>query len=179
MTDTLLVTVPAHPVDAVLAVGSNLGDREATIAAALADLAAAPGVEVVAASRLYETVAVKPDGVDPEAPSYLNGVLRIRTALSPLDLLALVNRVEHAHGRVRVERWGDRTLDIDVVLYGDLTSDDATLTLPHPRAHERDFVLVPWLEIDPDAVVPGRGRADELLRGLPTSTLTVYAGERR
>ncbi|ARJ04509.1 2-amino-4-hydroxy-6-hydroxymethyldihydropteridine diphosphokinase [Cnuibacter physcomitrellae] len=179
MTDSLLVTVPAHPIDAVLAFGSNLGDREATVEAALAALAAAPGVELVAASRLYETVAVKPDGVDHEAPSYLNGVARIRTGLSPLDLLALVHRVEHAHGRVRVERWGDRTLDIDVVLYGDLTSDDATLTLPHPRAHERDFVLVPWLEIDPDAVVPGRGRADELLRGLPTSTLTVYAGERR
>jgi 2-amino-4-hydroxy-6-hydroxymethyldihydropteridine diphosphokinase len=169
----------AAPVEAVLALGSNLGDREATIAAALADLASAPGVEVIAASRLYETVAVKPDGIDHDAPSYLNGVARIRTSLAPLELLALVNRVEHEHGRVRVERWGDRTLDIDIVLHGRLTSDDPRLTLPHPRAHERDFVLVPWLEIDADAEIPGRGRADALLGALPATTLTVYAGERR
>ncbi len=164
---------------AVLAFGSNLGDREATIRAAFADLAATPGIEVTATSQLYETIAVKPEGIDPDAPEYLNAVATIRTSLLPEQLLDAVNRIEHEHGRVRAERWGDRTLDIDIVTFADVTRDTARLALPHPRAAERDFVLVPWLEIDPDATLPGRGRADALLSAIPGSTLRPYAGERR
>ncbi len=166
-------------VQAVLAFGSNLGDREATVNAAVAELAATPGIEVLAVSRLYETVAVKPEGIDFDAPGYLNGVGIVSTTLGPTALLDVVNAVEHAHGRVRAERWGDRTLDVDIVSYGSLEIDTPRLTLPHPRAGIRDFVLVPWLEIDPDAVIPGLGRADALLDLIPETTLRPYVGETR
>ncbi|WP_368497395.1 2-amino-4-hydroxy-6-hydroxymethyldihydropteridine diphosphokinase [Herbiconiux sp. A18JL235] len=170
---------PPEAVRAVLAFGSNLGDREATVNAAVAELAATPGIEVLGVSRLYETVAVKPDGIDFDAPGYLNGVGIISTTLGPTALLDVVNAVEHAHGRVRAERWGDRTLDVDIVSYGRLEIDTPRLTLPHPRAGIRDFVLVPWLEIDPDAVLPGLGRADALLELIPETTLRPYVGETR
>jgi 2-amino-4-hydroxy-6-hydroxymethyldihydropteridine diphosphokinase len=172
-------TRPAHPVDAVLAFGANLGDRGATIRAAVDELQRSGGVQVAALSRLYETVAVKPDGIDFDAPGYLNAVATIRTGLTPLALLERVNAIEHEHGRVRAERWGDRTLDIDVISYDALQLDTPRLALPHPRAGIRDFVLVPWLEIDPDAELPGLGRAAELLARIPESTLRPYVGESR
>jgi 2-amino-4-hydroxy-6-hydroxymethyldihydropteridine diphosphokinase len=150
-------------VDSVLAFGSNLGDRSATIQRAIAEIDALDGVAVVTASSLYESVAVKLDGLDPSAPGYLNACAIVRTSLEPHALLAELNAIELQHGRVREERWGDRTLDIDIVSYGDAQQSDETLTLPHPLAWQRDFVLAPWLEIDPDAVIPGRGRVDELL----------------
>jgi 2-amino-4-hydroxy-6-hydroxymethyldihydropteridine diphosphokinase len=172
--DRRIIRLPA-----VLAFGSNLGDREATIRAAIDDLRATPGILIDAVSHLYETAAVKPQGVDADAPAYLNAVALIRTSLHPEGLLGEVNRIEHEHGRVRAERWGDRTLDIDIVTFASVSRATPRLTLPHPRAAERDFVLVPWLEIDPDAVVPGRGRADALLAAIPQSTLRPYAGEAR
>ena len=145
-------------VPAVLAFGSNLGDRAATIRTAVDLLAAEPGIDVRAVSRLYETPALKPEGVDEEAPAYLNAVALVHTLLEPLDLLGLVNAVEDRLGRVREERWGDRTLDIDIVDYAGMVSDDdPRIVLPHPRAHERAFVLVPWLDVDPDAELPGYG----------------------
>jgi 2-amino-4-hydroxy-6-hydroxymethyldihydropteridine diphosphokinase len=149
---------------AVLALGSNLGDRAATIRAAVDDLAAEPGIEVTAVSGLYETPALKVGGVDASAPRYLNAVALVRTGLAPRDLLDAVARVEQKHGRVRAERWGDRTLDIDIVDMNRLEYDDERLTLPHPRAGERAFVLVPWLEVDPAAVLVGRGPVAELVR---------------
>jgi 2-amino-4-hydroxy-6-hydroxymethyldihydropteridine diphosphokinase len=147
---------------AVLSLGSNLGDRELTLREAVADIAALQGVTVDAASGLVQTAALKTSGIDEFAPPYLNAVLRVTTSLSAPDLLASVAAIELSHGRVREERWGDRTLDIDIVTYGDLRQDDVRLTLPHPRAAERSFVLVPWLEIEPDAVLPGIGRVDGL-----------------
>ena len=145
-------------VPAVLAFGSNLGDRVATIREALRLLADDPGLRVEAVSRLYETPALKPEGIDQEAPAYLNAVALINTILDPLALLAAVNQVEDALGRVREERWGDRTIDVDIVDYqGIVADDDPRIVLPHPRAHERAFVLVPWLDVDPDAVLPGYG----------------------
>ncbi len=164
---------------AVLALGSNLGDREATILGALDDLRVTDGIEVVAVSRLYETTAVRPTGVDADAPAYLNAVALIRTSLHPEELLGVVNQIEHEHGRVRTERWGDRTLDVDIVSFASVVRNTERLTLPHPRAAERDFVLVPWLEVDPDAVLPGRGRVDELVRGVQQTTLRPYVGESR
>ena len=164
---------------AVLAFGSNLGDREATILAAVDELRAEQGIEVLAHSHLYETAAVKPAGIDLDAPSYLNAVALVRTSLAPEALLDVVNRIEHEHGRVREEHWGDRTLDIDIITMASIEQRTDRLTLPHPRAAERDFVLVPWLEIAPRAVLPGAGRVDDLLGRIPESTLRPYAGERR
>jgi 2-amino-4-hydroxy-6-hydroxymethyldihydropteridine diphosphokinase len=147
---------------AVLSLGSNLGDREQTIRDAVADIAALPTVSLVAVSGLVETAAVKPHGVDENAPAYLNAIAIVATELSPDDLLVAMNDIEQRHGRVRDVRWGDRTLDIDIVTIDDVQQDSERLTLPHPRATEREFVLVPWLEIDPDAELPGVGRVDAL-----------------
>jgi 2-amino-4-hydroxy-6-hydroxymethyldihydropteridine diphosphokinase len=150
-------------VKAVLSLGSNLGPREQTIRDAVAEIAALLHVSVDGVSGLVETPALKPDGVDETAPAYLNAVVAITTTLSPEQLLVQLNGIEAAHGRVRETPWGDRTLDIDIVTMGGLSMESDVLTLPHPRAHERSFVLVPWLEIDPDAVLPGLGRVDRLL----------------
>ncbi|MDJ0375889.1 2-amino-4-hydroxy-6-hydroxymethyldihydropteridine diphosphokinase [Cryobacterium sp. PH31-L1] len=147
----------------VLALGSNLGDRAATLAEAVCDLAALPGAALVAVSPVYESAAVKPGGVDENAPRYLNAVLTIDYTGDPHGLLDAVNAIEAEHGRVRAERWGDRTLDIDLIVFGDLSVDDDLLTLPHPRAAERDFVLAPWLDLDPAALIPGRGLVRDLL----------------
>jgi len=152
--------------DAVIAIGSNLGDRTAIFQTAVRALAEADGVEVTAISTPIETVAVRPDGEDPEAPAYLNAVVLVRTTLPPRKLLALLNDLERENGRVRGERWGDRTLDLDIVDYAGMQSASEDLTLPHPRAHERTFVLRPWVEVAPDAVLPGYGRIAELLAGL-------------
>jgi len=152
--------------DAVIAVGSNLGDRATTYGSAVRALADADGIEVTAISTPIDTVAVRPDGEDPDAPTYLNGVVLVRTSLAPQALLTLLHAIEDDHGRVRDERWGDRTLDLDIVDYAGMTSTTPDLTLPHPRAHERAFVLRPWLEVAPDAVLPGHGRIADLLAEL-------------
>jgi 2-amino-4-hydroxy-6-hydroxymethyldihydropteridine diphosphokinase len=154
---------------AILSLGSNLGDRERNLRDAVADIAALAGVALLGTSGLVETAAMKPSGVDSSAPDYLNAITMVETTLSPTELLARLGEIEASHGRVREVRWGDRTLDIDVVTFGDLIQDDPTLTLPHPRAAERSFVLVPWLELDPQAVLPGVGRID----GLPAAAANV------
>lgn len=154
---------------AVVALGANQGDRAATLHAAVRELADADGVELVAISSLHETVAIRTDGPDPDAPEYLNAVALIRTELSPDALLELLQVIESDHGRVRAERWGDRTLDLDIVDFAGIRRDRDGLTLPHPRAAERDFVLRPWLEVDPDAELAGRGRVADLLAALEVS----------
>lgn len=148
---------------AVVAFGANLGDRRATVLAGVRALADADGVEVTAVSDVIETVALRPHGEDRDAPGYLNGIALLRTTLAPEELLALLHRIESDHGRVRAERWGDRTLDLDLVDFDGEVRDDPALTLPHPRAAERDFVLRPWAQIAPDAVLPGHGRVADLL----------------
>jgi 2-amino-4-hydroxy-6-hydroxymethyldihydropteridine diphosphokinase len=159
----------------VLALGSNLGDRSGTIADAIRALGALPGLDLTGVSSLYESAAVKPNGIDADAPSYLNAVVTARYDGTPAALLDAVNRIEADHGRQRVERWGDRTLDIDIILFGESVISDARLTVPHPRAAERDFVLIPWLEIDAEAVLPGHGRADALLARIH-NTVRSYPG---
>jgi 2-amino-4-hydroxy-6-hydroxymethyldihydropteridine diphosphokinase len=134
---------------AYLGLGANLGDRLAGLQRAV-DLLSAKGVRVVASSRVWET---EPVG-GPDQPDYLNAVVRVETELEPMQLLAACQRVERALGRVREVRWGPRTIDIDVLLFGDVTIEDPTLTLPHPRMLERAFVLLPLLELDPDPVLP-------------------------
>lgn len=155
---------------AVVAFGSNLGDREATVLAAVDDLAATPGVRVDAVSPFMESIAVHLDGADETAPRYLNGVVLLSTALDPHALLDELNRIEDAHGRVRMERWGDRTLDLDLIAMGGRQIHDDRLVLPHPRAAEREFVLAPWLDVDPDAELPGLGRVDALLARVRASS---------
>ncbi len=167
---------PGTPV--VLALGSNLGDRAGTITQAVREIGEIDGLELTGISSLYESAAVKLTGVDSEAPVYLNAVVTVSYTGEPETLLAAVNRIEADHGRERTERWGDRTLDIDIVAFGTLTRADDHLTLPHPRAAERDFVLVPWLETDPDAVIPGRGRVADLVAGMET-TVRVFPGDDR
>ena len=161
--------------NAYVAFGANLGDRADTILDAAAALAETDGVELVAIAPALESVAVKLEGLDPDAPRYLNTVAIVSTELSPADLHAVLRHLEDVHGRVRGERWGDRTLDLDLITYGDLTQDDPELTIPHPRAHERDFVLGPWREIDPDATLPGRGRVADLLARLSDAERTAAA----
>jgi 2-amino-4-hydroxy-6-hydroxymethyldihydropteridine diphosphokinase len=150
---------------AVLALGSNLGDREQTLRDAVRAIGAIDGVTLVSASGIVETPAVKPDGVDQDAPAYLNAILLVRSALHPRQLLAALGEVEAAHGRVRAERWGDRTLDIDIVSLGGYRVDEPELTVPHPRARERAFVLAPWLDVQPDARI-GEERVDALLAAI-------------
>ena len=146
---------------AVIAMGANLGDRADTIAAAIERLSATDGVDLVAVSELVETVAIRPDGPDDTHPDYLNGVAIVDTTLSAASLLAVLHSIEDDHGRTRTERWGDRTLDLDLIVFGDVV-EDGNIVIPHPRAHERSFVLGPWLSLDPDAAIPGRGLVREL-----------------
>jgi 2-amino-4-hydroxy-6-hydroxymethyldihydropteridine diphosphokinase len=147
---------------AVIAFGANLGDREATISSATRALAETPGVTLVAVSPVYETPAIKDSGVEVDAPGYLNGVLIVETTLEPHDLLDALQAIEAGHGRERAEHWGDRTLDLDLIDHGGLVTSDERLELPHPRAWQRAFVLQPWLDLEPDAVLPGRGPIAEL-----------------
>ena len=142
---------------AYVGVGANLGDREATIRAALAALP-----DVVAVSALRETAPV---GVV-DQPPFLNGAAALETELSPHGLLDALLEVERRLGRERRERWGPRTIDLDLLLHGDAVVDDPGLTVPHPHLHERRFALEPLLDLDPDLVVPGRGRVIDLLARL-------------
>jgi 2-amino-4-hydroxy-6-hydroxymethyldihydropteridine diphosphokinase len=152
-----------RPAAAVVALGANLGSRAETLAAAVEELRLLPLTTDVRVSTAIETVAVTLAGEDVDAPRYLNAVALLRTRLAPATLLQELHRIEAEHGRVRRAKWGDRTLDLDLIAYGDARIDEQHLTVPHPRAHEREFVLAPWLQIDPDAEVPGRGRVDALL----------------
>ena len=147
---------------AVLALGSNLGNREDNLRAAVCDIDDLDGVTVTAVSGIVQSHAVKPTGTDAGAPAYLNAVMLVQSALHPEALLEELNRIEADHGRVRVERWGDRTLDLDIIDFAGLQRDTDDLTLPHPRAWERAFVIVPWLQVDPDAEIRGHGRIDSL-----------------
>lgn len=150
---------------AVIALGSNVGDSIATVQGAVDALATTPDLRIVAVSSLYRTAPVG----GPEQGDFINAVLLAETALGPLELLARCQSIEAAFHRVREVRWGPRTLDIDVIDFDGVVDADPVLSLPHPRAAERAFVCVPWSEIDPDAVVPGRGRLADLLDVLDRS----------
>lgn len=135
---------------AYLALGSNLGDRLGHLQAAVDALVGADGVEVVGISRVYETAPVG----GPAQDAFLNAVVAARTTLDPYALLALAQALERDAERVRVERWGPRTLDVDVLLYDELQLDDPELTIPHPRMRERGFVLAPLRDVAPALVEP-------------------------
>ncbi|MFC8924934.1 2-amino-4-hydroxy-6-hydroxymethyldihydropteridine diphosphokinase [Streptomyces albidoflavus] len=160
----------SNPKTAVISLGSNLGNRLETLQGAVDALEDTPGLRVKTVSPVYET---EPWGVEPGSqPSYFNAVAVIRTTLPPGSLLERAQAVEEAFHRVRDERWGPRTLDVDIVAYADVVSADPELTLPHPHAHERAFVLAPWHDVDPEAELPGQGSVDELLSALAGDGLT-------
>ncbi|MFD4554260.1 2-amino-4-hydroxy-6-hydroxymethyldihydropteridine diphosphokinase [Streptomyces sp. NPDC058469] len=154
-------TTLSNPKRAVISIGANLGNRLETLQGAIDALEDTPGVRIKAVSPVYET---EPWGVEPGSqPSYFNAVVVLKTTLPPSSLLERAHAVEEAFHRVREERWGARTIDVDIVAYADVVSDDPVLTLPHPRAHERAFVLAPWHDVEPEAQLAGRGPVADLL----------------
>lgn len=157
----------------VIALGSNLGDREANLRQAMDEIEALDGVWPGHRSSLYETAALTTHGIDDDKPAYLNAVMTVLTDRTPHDLLHELQQIEADHGRVRTERWGDRTLDLDIIEHGGLQLRDDELELPHPRAFERAFVLTPWHEIEPHASIPGRGALEQLLEHV-TDTAVRY-----
>jgi 2-amino-4-hydroxy-6-hydroxymethyldihydropteridine diphosphokinase len=151
-------------VTAYVALGSNLGDRRAALGGAITALAQLPGTILMAASPVIETAPVGPVEQGP----FLNAVVAVQTTLTPRELLAALHNLERRAGRHRRERWGPRTLDLDLLLYGCLTLDEPGLTIPHPRLHERRFVLQPLAAIASHVVIPGLGQTvSRLLRTLP------------
>jgi len=148
---------------AVVALGANLEEPAAAIELAITLLAQSN--DLIARSSLYST---KPVGGPPQ-PDFINAVCIIDSELPAHDLLSLLQGIEKSMGRVRKERWGPRVIDLDLITYGTLQSDQEDLTLPHPRAHERRFVLEPWLEIEPDAVLPPHGQVRDILAQIPPS----------
>jgi len=142
---------------AVVSLGANIGDPKANLDLAVALLREA--TDVIAVSRYLQT---KPIG-GPEQPDYLNAVAIVESELPAKDLLALLNGIETAMGRTREIHWGPRVIDLDLIQYGGLLVHDEKLTLPHPRAHERRFVLAPWFEIEPEAILLTHGRISDLL----------------
>jgi dihydroneopterin aldolase/2-amino-4-hydroxy-6-hydroxymethyldihydropteridine diphosphokinase len=173
------ITVTVARSRVVLALGSNLGDRLASLQAGLDVLAAGPGLNRIAVSPVYQTTPVG----GPAQDDYLNAVVIAQTSLPACAVLERARAAEQALGRVRTERWGPRTLDVDVIVSGGQISAGPELTLPHPRAHERAFVLAPWLDLQPGAQLPGWGPVAELLaavgqagvRRLPEVTLRPRA----
>ena len=148
---------------AYVGLGANLGDRERTLHAAVDALAAEEGIEITGVSTLRET---EPVGVG-EQPTFLNGAVALDTTLDARELLDRLLVVEQRFGRIRVPgEHGPRTLDLDLLLFGDEQIDEPRLTVPHPRLHERRFVLEPLAELFPGLVVPGRGTVESLLAGL-------------
>lgn len=142
---------------AILALGSNLGERNDTLSTAVADLVDPPEVRLLGVSPVVQTKAVGgPEG----QPDFLNMVMAVETTLTPLELLRHCHDVEQKHHRAREVRWGPRTLDVDIIVFGDLVSDDPILTIPHPRAAERAFVLYPWSLLEPHAQLEGRSVAE-------------------
>jgi 2-amino-4-hydroxy-6-hydroxymethyldihydropteridine diphosphokinase len=160
--------------DAWVALGGNQGDTRAIFRTAVSRLAAAPGITLQAVSSLYQT----PPWGDAAQPPFLNAVLRLNSDREPLSLLRELQALEEALGRRRDpgRRWGPRTLDLDLLLQGQSMVDLPELTVPHPRLHERAFVLIPLNELEPGLVIPGTGSVAELLEGLDRTGIEAVSG---
>lgn len=150
-----------------IGLGSNLENPLQQIKTAINDLQALSGIRVISVSSLYQSPPMGPA----DQPDYINAVLSLETALEPHQLLDALQSVEQLHGRVRKRHWGERTLDLDILLYGDKLVDDERLTIPHPGMHERAFVLYPLAEIAPDIEIPGIGSLQEILPSCPQGDL--------
>jgi len=157
-------------VDAFIGLGSNLDDREGQLEAAIREIAALPATTLVARSSLYESAPLGADGGD-----YLNAVARVRTSLAPAGLLGALQAIEAHHGRERPYANAPRRLDLDLLLHGEARLQTAGLTLPHPRLHERAFVMVPLAEIAPSLRIGDRGTVCDLLRGLGAQRVAKFA----
>jgi 2-amino-4-hydroxy-6-hydroxymethyldihydropteridine diphosphokinase len=155
---------------AFVGLGSNLGDRQAHLEAALREMAELPQTTLVARSSMYESAPLEASGAD-----YLNAVAQLRTALDAPALLLALQAIENRHGRERPYANSPRTLDLDLLLYGQERRMSAELTLPHPRLHERAFVLLPLAEIAPGLRIPGRGGVDDLLRPVSSQRVSRLA----
>ncbi|MEQ1621134.1 MAG: 2-amino-4-hydroxy-6-hydroxymethyldihydropteridine diphosphokinase [Methylococcales bacterium] len=154
----------ADKVRAFIGLGSNLAMPSQQITQARTAIAATNGIQELAFSSLYKSAPMGPQ----DQPDYVNAVMAIATDLSPLELLKILQRIEHEHGRVRNgERWGPRTLDLDLLLYGDQQIQVPDLTVPHVGIAEREFVLYPLYEIAPDLTVPGKGSLSDLVANCP------------
>jgi 2-amino-4-hydroxy-6-hydroxymethyldihydropteridine diphosphokinase len=147
---------------AYVGLGANLGSREETLRRAVELLGEEDGVEVLAVSQLRET---DPVGVV-EQPLFLNGAVQVDTTRTPRELLGLLLEIERSLGRVREERWGPRTVDLDLLVFGDEVVDEPGLRVPHPHLHERRFALEPLADLDPELEIPGRGAVSTLLAAL-------------
>ena len=156
----------------VIAMGSNLGDRLDYLQGGLDGLFDTPRISFLAVSPVYQTAPVG----GPKQPDYLNAVVIAETSMPAQAVLERCLSLEDAFGRVRDERWGPRTLDLDLIIYGDEVSNGPGLTLPHPRAHERAFVLAPWHDADPQAQLPGYGPVADLLAALGTDGIARLEG---
>lgn len=163
----VLDVAPPRPARVVLALGANVGDARATLRSAIEELARVPGLEITGVSPLARTAPV--GGV--EQPDFLNAVVTGLSGLAPRALLRACQEVEARHGRTRDVHWGPRTLDIDIVTFEGVAAATDDLEIPHPRAHQRAFVLQPWSELDPEAVLPGLG-------GGPVAALAATAPDR-
>lgn len=161
----------ATPASVYVGLGGNQGDVSATLAQALQAIAGLPQTSVLARSRTYRTPAW---GLTTQA-DFLNAAIELRTGLSPVALLAALLAIERQFGRDRANevRWGPRTLDLDLLLYGELQCETAGLSLPHPRMHERAFVLLPLLDIAPTLTLPGQGSLADLLSGLDRNAIVA------
>lgn len=169
--------MPSAPSTAYVALGANLGDRAATMREAVARLDARPRITVGRCSSLYDTAPVGP----PDQPRYLNAVVEVVTDLAPAELLGVLLAIERELGRERTgAQWSARTIDLDIVLFGECTATSADLAIPHPRFRERAFVLLPLAEIAPSARDPVTGeRVESLLRACPGRSDAVKAGPLR
>ncbi len=153
--------------------GSNLADPQAQLNRALYELAEIPDTKLIACSTFYQSPPVGPQ----DQPDYLNAVAHLETALAAGKLLQELQRIEAAHGRKREVRWGARTLDLDLLLYGDETMDTPQLQVPHPEMTRRNFVLYPLLELAPDLEIPGQGKLLVLIQECPPDGLRQYESE--
>ena len=151
---------------AVLALGSNLGQREQNLNLALEQIKSFPATDFIAVSSFHETIALTEAGEDSTKPSYLNAIAIIETDLTVEEVFSRTSTLETELGRIRETKWQDRTIDVDLISFGELQLANEALTIPHPRSHERLFVLKPWLEIDPMAELIGYGKISDLIMEL-------------
>ena len=151
---------------AVLALGSNLGQREQNLNLALEQIKSFPATDFIAVSSFHETIALTEAGEDSTKPSYLNAIAIIETDLTVEEVFSRTSAIETELGRIRETKWQDRTIDVDLISFGELQLANEALTIPHPRSHERLFVLKPWLEIDPMAELIGYGKISDLVMEL-------------
>ncbi|ANO33646.1 2-amino-4-hydroxy-6-hydroxymethyldihydropteridine diphosphokinase [Vibrio breoganii] len=158
-------------INAYIAVGSNLGDPVAQAKQAIESLKDLPRSRVIQASSLYSSTPMGPQN----QPDYINAVVKIETELQPLELLDNTQKIENEQGRVRKEeRWGPRTLDLDIILYGDETIDQPRLVVPHYGMREREFVLYPLLEIEPNLILPDGSALSQLIESVDRNGLQVW-----